>query len=244
VKIEERPVISMDDIITYNVQTHEMKLRESTYGVFSGLEVPVSGRSFVVCIDREPVYRGAFWTPVSSISFNGVSILMPLNTQGPRVITLELGYPSPYFYDGEDPRDHPEVLQTFEEAGKLITGLSIEEIDELPDSMKGYELYSWHQDGEWHFTLITGTNRNKSLEEVTSGDDMVSEAGWVRIHVVGVDSIKPVLGKLMEGEEVFWLAELRGVTPEDGVDITLPTESIVDDISEFAVGHGLIIRTV
>jgi hypothetical protein len=237
--IEETPVISLDDIITYNSQTHELKLTTSAYEDISGLEVPVSGRSFVVCVDGEPIYWGAFWTSISSISFDGVVILKPLNSQGAKVITLELGYPSPSFFDGEDPRNDPEVIKSFEIAGKLITKHTIEEIDELPDSMKGYELYSWHQDGEWHFTLITGTNRNKSMEEVTSDEDVISEAGWVQIHVAGVEAIKSVLGKLKEGEEVFWLAGLRGYTPDDGVDISLPDESIVDSVRDFAIDRGL-----
>ena len=38
----------------------------------------------------------------------------------------------------------------------------------LPESLKGYELYSWQAGGEWLFTLTTGTNRIKSFEEITS----------------------------------------------------------------------------
>jgi len=53
----------------------------------------------------------------------------------------------------------------------------------LPRSMKGYELYSWQEQGQWHFTLITGTNRNKQLEEIISDGNTVSEDGWVKIHV-------------------------------------------------------------
>jgi hypothetical protein len=238
VDFEEHPIISMDDIINYNSQTHELKLRTSAYECISGLEVPIKGRSFVVCVDGNPIYWGAFWTQISSISFDGVTILKPSSSQGPKVIALELGYPSPSFHTGEDPRNDPEVIRSFEVAGKLITKLSIEEIDELPDSMKGYELYSWRLAGEWHFTLITGTNRKKSLEEVTSDEDIISESGWVQIHVIGVDSIKSALGKLREGEDVFWLAGLRG-TPEDGVDFTLPDKSIVNGVSDYAIDRGL-----
>ena len=35
--------------------------------------------------------------------------------------------------------------------------------------MKGYELYAWEEGGELRFTLITGTNRQKSLNEVKVG---------------------------------------------------------------------------
>jgi hypothetical protein len=87
--------------------------------------------------------------------------------------------------------------------------------------------------------LITGTNRNKTLEEIISNEDFISEAGWVQIQVVGVDAIKAVLSKLHEGEEILWLAGLREQTPQGGVNITLPTGPIIDTIKEYAEGCGL-----
>ena len=240
VDIAEQPIISMEDIITYNAQTHELKLTTSAFARISQLEVPVRGKSFVVCVDRKPVYCGAFWTPISSISFDGVTIWKPLSLEEPRIITLELGYPSSSFYGGEDPRNSPEVIRALEQAGKLITKLSIADVVVLPHSMKGYELYSWSEDSQWHFTLITGTNRNKTLEEIISNEDVISEAGWVKIHVVGVDAIKAVLSKLHQGEEILWLAGPRSdQTPPDNINFMLPPESTIDSIKEHAVMGGL-----
>jgi hypothetical protein len=239
VDIAEKPIIGMDDIITYNAQTHELKLTASTYEDISKLEVPVSGKSFVVCVDRKPVYWGAFWTPISSISFDGVTIWKPLSLREPHIVNLELGYPISSFYGGEDPRNNPEVISSLEQAGKLITGLSITAIDRLPHSMKGYELYSWLEDSQWHFTLITGTNRNKTLEEIISREDLISEAGWVNIHVVGVDTIKAALSKLHEGEEILWLAGLRDKAEQTNVNMQLPPETTIDNIKEYAEQCGL-----
>ena len=39
-------------------------------------------------------------------------------------------------------------------------------------SLKGWELHSWEQGGEWQFTLIEGTNRHKSLEEIADDLDV------------------------------------------------------------------------
>ncbi len=239
VEIAEQPVIAMSDIITYNAQTHELKLTASAYERISTLEVPVEGRSFVVCVDGEAIYFGAFWTPISSMAFEGVTIWQPLSFGEPHIVTLELGYPSSAFYEGEDPRNNPEIIGALEEAGKLITGLSIAAVDELPQSMKGYELYSWPEDSQWHFTLITGTDRNKTLEEVTAGEDYISETGWVRVHVAGVDAIKAALSKLQQGEEVFWLAALREETEQTDIDIQLPPEPTVCTIEEHAEQCGL-----
>ena len=118
VDIEGQPVITLSDIITYNAQTHEITLTASAYERISQLEVPVRGKSFVICVNRGPIYWGAFWTPLSSVSFNGVTIWQPLNLEEPHIIKLELGYPSPAFYEGDDPRDNAAVMESLEQAGK------------------------------------------------------------------------------------------------------------------------------
>ena len=120
VEIADRAIISMADIITYNPQTHELKLTDAAFERISRLEVPVGGRSFLVCVDRAPVYWGAFWTPLSSMSFDGVTIWQPLSPWEPGVIKLELGYPSPSFYTGVDPRNNAEVMKSLVQAGKLV----------------------------------------------------------------------------------------------------------------------------
>jgi hypothetical protein len=239
VEIAEQPIISMGDIITYNAQTHELKLTDTAFERISQLEVPVRGKSFLVCVDKAPIYRGAFWTPISSISFNGVTIWKPFNTRKPGVVTLELGYPSSSFYGGEDPRNNVEVIKSLKQAGKLVNKLSITAVDKLPQSMKGYELYSWSEDSQWHFTLITGTNRNKRLEEITSKDDYISEAGWVNIHVVGVKAIEAALGKLPANEFVIWLAGMREPSGQTTIQIQMPPGETSQVIKEYAIQRGL-----
>lgn len=65
VDIADQPIISIQDIITYNAQTHEMKLTDEAFARISNLEVPVRGKSFVVHVDGATIYWGAFWTPIS-----------------------------------------------------------------------------------------------------------------------------------------------------------------------------------
>ena len=119
VDIAAQPVIALDDIVAYDAVTHEITLTPQALDRVSNLEVPVRGRSFVVCVDRNPIYWGAFWTPLSSLSFDGITICKPLSTRDAQVIKLEPGYPSPAFYSGEDPRDDPRVMESLAGAGKL-----------------------------------------------------------------------------------------------------------------------------
>ena len=70
IDIADQPTISIKDIITYNAQTHELKLIDTAFERISSLEVPVKGKSFMVCVNKAPIYWGAFWTPISSMSFD------------------------------------------------------------------------------------------------------------------------------------------------------------------------------
>jgi len=239
VELSDQPIVSVENIISYNTQTHEMKLTPSAFDRIFELDVPVRGKSFVVCINKEPIYWGAFWTPVSSMSFDGVTIWKPLGPQEQKTIVLELGYPSSSFYGGEDPRNNVKVLQSLGKADKLITKLSLTAVDKLPRSMKGYELYSWEENGQWHYTIITGTNRVKTMEEITSEEDFISEIGWVNIHVVGLDAVKDVLSRLPRGESVFSCGELHIGEQSGQISLQLPSKQIVDAISVYAEQCGL-----
>jgi hypothetical protein len=238
VDVADQPIISIKDVITYDAQTHEAKLTEEAFERISQLDVSTGGKSFIVCVDKASIYWGAFWVLWSSQSFDGVTIWIPPILEEPYFIRLELGYPSSAYYMGEDPRSDPIVIESLEQAGKLINKPSITTIEELPHSFKGYELYSWKEEDQWHFTLITGTNRIKTIEEITSEGDVISETGWVKIQVVGADAIKDVLSRLPEGESVFWCDELH-IGQSTETDLQLPPEEIADAIEEYAKQCGL-----
>ena len=115
--LPDQPFLSEGDIVSYTWATHEIELAASALQRVQQLQVSVRGRVFVACVGRKPVYWGAFWTPISSVSFDGVVIRQPLG-EG-RVIRIERGYPGSDFSRGEDPRSNPEILQALQRAGKL-----------------------------------------------------------------------------------------------------------------------------
>lgn len=240
VEIADRPVISINDIISYDAGTHEITLTDDAYERIFKLEVPVQGKSFLVCVDKGPIYWGAFWVAFSSVSFDGVTIWKPLSVQEPKVIAFTLGYPSPSFYSGEDPRNNATVMDSLDKSGKLVNKPAT---DKLPRSFKGYELYSWVKNGQWYFTLITGTNRTKALEEIISGGNETPEGGCVNIRVTGVAAIKTVLSRLPAGESVSWLPEPRAIEIAEGdFYFSLPSETVMEAIKEHAVECGLNLR--
>jgi hypothetical protein len=60
--------------------------------------------------------------------------------------------------------------------------------------MKGYQLFTWKQNGEWHYSLSMGTNREPTYDEITAKATVV----------VGRSEFESQLKRLPAGTEVFW----------------------------------------
>ncbi|HWN97956.1 MAG TPA: hypothetical protein VNS63_01655 [Blastocatellia bacterium] len=64
--------------------------------------------------------------------------------------------------------------------------------------MKGYQLFTWKENGHWHYSLSPGTNRQRSYEEITSKTSVI----------VGTGKFESALKRLPKGTEVFWHADV------------------------------------
>lgn len=118
-ELEKEPILSNQDILTYSSATHEIVLTPSAAERIQSLQAPTSGLAFAVCVDGQPVYAGAFWPSYSSQSYDGVAIDPVLVSKEHPVIQIQLGYPGSDFFQGEDPRSYPPILQVLERDGKL-----------------------------------------------------------------------------------------------------------------------------
>lgn len=108
----------------------------------------------------------------------------------------------------------------------------------LPDAMKGFELVSWQAGDVWNFTLITGTNRSKTFEELLSPESTVSAEGFVKITVSGVEAVKQVLAMLPAKTQVFWNGmDLSGQVPEGTIYFSYPEKIVMDDLINFCTKH-------
>ena len=115
----DKPLISVKDVISYYKNTHEIKLTKEAFERINSLKIPTYGKSFVLCVGEKQIYWGAFWASYSSQSFDGVIILFPFLSEKENTIQITLGYPSPSFFRGNDPRSDPQIFQSLEKAGKL-----------------------------------------------------------------------------------------------------------------------------
>ena len=109
--------------------------------------------------------------------------------------------------------------------------------------MKGYELYSWQNGADWNFTLITGTNRSKSFDEIIAQGNTISADGFIKISVTGMEEIKKVISLLPKGEQVFWAGmDLGGQVPSGTVYLTFPPQKMIDDLMQFCSDHKIILQ--
>ena len=93
----------------------------------------------------------------------------------------------------------------------------------FPESMKGYELYSWQEGDEWKFALLVGTNREKTLEEI--------KAGETALH--GVDALTEALEQMPSGQYITWSSRET---------LSFPPQDIIEQIEEVCAEHGLILN--
>jgi hypothetical protein len=121
VELAEKPIVSVSDIASYEWNSHEIRLMPAAMQRLDAVQVPTSGTSFVVCVDRQEIYWGAFWAAYSSQSFDGITIMLkPPLSEHEDTIQIGQGYPSSSFYKGEDPRSDPRIMESLKKAGKLL----------------------------------------------------------------------------------------------------------------------------
>jgi hypothetical protein len=115
----------------------------------------------------------------------------------------------------------------------------------LPQSVKGYELVSWKIDDEWNFTLVTGTNRLKTFEELISFENIFDENGYLKLTVQGVDGISEILERIPPGETVFWGGiNLNGQVPSGTIYFSYPPQEIMEEFQKISKEHDFKLITL
>ena len=102
-ELAEIPMLTTADLDSYDRKTHTIELTEAAMQkVTSLLEdgFQVAGIPFVIVSKDERLYAGAFWTPLSSQSFDGVVIMDPAFLTEGNTLQITLGYPGPDHYTG------------------------------------------------------------------------------------------------------------------------------------------------
>jgi hypothetical protein len=115
IKLNNKPIITIDDIIVYYKSTHEIELTSSAYKRIMQLR---AGTPFVVCVGDERIYAGNIWNLLRSSINGGIVICKPLKPEN-NIIRLQAGYPTSHYFIGEDPRSDPRIIRALEISGKM-----------------------------------------------------------------------------------------------------------------------------
>jgi hypothetical protein len=103
-------------------------------------------------------------------------------------------------------------------------------------SMKGWELYSWPNGKNWNYSILIGTNRLKTFDEVTKN----------KIVVVGKDSLKMLLDKFPAKESIYWVdEEWLNVTWQDNYgNLSLPDINTINEIKNYCNQIELVLEVI
>jgi len=93
----------------------------------------------------------------------------------------------------------------------------------LAESMKGYELYSWQEGDQWKFSLLIGTNREKTLDEIKAAD----------VVLTGLDALTSTLEKIPAGQYITWSSRET---------LSFPPEEVRNQVEKVCKDRGLILN--
>src|SRR5262245_58053601 len=90
------------------------------------------------------------------------------------------------------------------------------------ESMKGYELYSWQDGNQWKFSLLVGTNREKTLDEIKSAEVVLSS----------VDELQSKLEEIPANQYITWSSKES---------LSFQPNAIIQQIEQICKAKGLIL---
>ena len=113
-------LLTMEDVVSYQPDRYEMVLTDEAAERIRQMAIPLDGLPFVMVAQGERVYAGAFWTPISSLSYSGIAAMFWLEEDAV-ILRFDLSYPaSPELLEGVDLRNDERILKAFSKAEKLI----------------------------------------------------------------------------------------------------------------------------
>jgi hypothetical protein len=119
-ELESQPLLTEQDIVSYDWQTHTITLTESGEKKIPDTKaVGTWGKEFLIVADGQRCYLGAFWISLSSIGHNNP--IIDVAQRGP-VVQIQRSYPSDRFATGDDPRPDKRIRRALEALG-IITNV-------------------------------------------------------------------------------------------------------------------------
>jgi len=127
-----------------------------------------------------------------------------------------------------------------------VTTLNISALAaKYPLAFKGYELLTWQKDGEWVFTILAGTNRQKNFDEILNAENTFTNTEIIKVTVIGEDSFKELINHLPKGEWITWGGMvLQGEIASSTLYFTYPPDKVVDELIAYCKSRGITLMTL
>ena len=132
-----------------------------------------------------------------------------------------------FIFKGDKREGHNNLLKAYfdteenrKEITKVLENILLtkgEDMRAKDTAFKGMELYSWKSEDGWCFSLVFGTNWNKSYEKVTEKYNVIN----------GLEQLKIKISLLPKGESIFWFNRLEGEIPGENPSLEMPLEEII-----------------
>lgn len=118
VELKDEPLISAVDIASYDWIKHEIWLSETGKEKLADFQVPISGKSFMICVDKAPLYWGAFYNSLSSYYPFGTPVINIYPWNGNSLV-IEWSLVSGDVEAPSDPRSESMIFESLHKWGKL-----------------------------------------------------------------------------------------------------------------------------
>jgi hypothetical protein len=117
--------------------------------------------------------------------------------------------------------------------------------NKYPLAFKGYELLTWQKNGQWVFTLMAGTNRQKSFDEILVAENTYTSTEIVKVTVIGEEEFKKLLAHLPKSEWITWGGmDLAGEVPAGTVYFSYPPDKMVNELVAYCKTLGITLLTL
>ena len=100
------------------------------------------------------------------------------------------------------------------------------------DFLKGYELYSWEKDEDWYFSILSGTNRAKSIQEIT--DSSLNTSIPFDVLVQRIDFL-PI------SSQIFWSYKNMSSNKEH---FDFPPDSVILKLEQICLNSNLSLHVI
>ncbi len=116
--LEKEVVISDNEIITYNMTSHEIRLNQEGIAKIKSLDL--IQEPFVAKINGRIIYNGTFWSDIFSVPSSGIVLtdIIAIQQGLTDIVRVEQCYHADFC--GIDQRNDSEMFEHFDKLGKLI----------------------------------------------------------------------------------------------------------------------------